>query len=133
MDPAREQTKEEEVTIRGQRRLIAESGQTEPSGSGVQGGPRLSRLLQTAQSELESVTQETDSRMAASGSASPGSLLFASGLNTQVNLLSRSIVQSFLTLCDPPWTVASAGSSVHGILQAKILECVALSSSRGSS
>ena len=53
MDPAREQTKEEEVTIRGQRRLIAESGQTESSGGRLQGDPRLSRLLQTAQSELE--------------------------------------------------------------------------------
>ena len=40
--------------------------------------------------------------------------------------------QSYLTLCDhvdcsPP------GSSVHGILQARMLEWVAISSSRGSS
>ena len=38
-------------------------------------------------------------------------------------------VQLFVTL----WTVASSGSSVHGILQARILEWVALPSSRGSS
>ena len=41
-------------------------------------------------------------------------------------------VQSCLTLCDPidcSWP----GSSVHGILQARILEWVAVSSSRGSS
>ena len=31
-----------------------------------------------------------------------------------------------------PWTVALPGSSVHGILQAKILEWVAMPSSRGS-
>ena len=39
-----------------------------------------------------------------------------------------SPVRLFVT----PWTVAS-GSSVHGILQARILEWVAMSSSRGSS
>ena len=33
----------------------------------------------------------------------------------------------------PPWTVAPPGSSIHGILQAGILEWVAISSSRGSS
>ena len=32
-----------------------------------------------------------------------------------------------------PWTVCPPGSSVHGILQAKILEWVAMPSSRGSS
>ena len=38
-----------------------------------------------------------------------------------------------LTLATP-WTVCSLpGSSVHGVLQAKILECVAISFSRGSS
>ena len=35
-------------------------------------------------------------------------------------------------LCDPV-DYSSPGSSVHGILQARILECVALASSRGSS
>ena len=40
--------------------------------------------------------------------------------------------QSCLTLCDPmDWS--PPGSSVHGILQAKILEWVAISFSRGSS
>ena len=31
-----------------------------------------------------------------------------------------------------PWTVSPPGSSVHGILQAEILMCVAISFSRGS-
>ena len=38
-----------------------------------------------------------------------------------------SSVQLFVT----PWTVAQR-SSIHGVLQARILECVAISSSRGS-
>ena len=42
------------------------------------------------------------------------------------------VTQSSLTLCDP-MDCSSSGSSVHGILQARILEWVAISSSRGSS
>ena len=42
------------------------------------------------------------------------------------------IAQLFLTLCDP-LDCSPPGSSVHGILQARILEWVAISSSRGSS
>ena len=45
----------------------------------------------------------------------------------EVKSLSR--VRLFVT----PWTVAHSGSSVHGILQARILEWVAISFSRGSS
>ena len=41
-------------------------------------------------------------------------------------------LQSCLTLCDP-MDCSLAGSSVHGILQARILEWIAISSSRGSS
>ena len=41
-------------------------------------------------------------------------------------------MQSYLTLCDPKDS-SSPGSSVHGISQARILEWVAISSSRGSS
>ena len=41
-------------------------------------------------------------------------------------------VQPYLTLCDP-MDCSPPGSSVHGILQAKILEWVAVSFSRGSS
>ena len=49
-------------------------------------------------------------------------------LTVTVQLLSR--VQVFATL----WTVCSPpGSPVHGILQARMLEWVAISSSRGSS
>ena len=40
-------------------------------------------------------------------------------------------LQSCLTLCDP-MDYSPAGSSVHGILQARILEWVAMPSSRGS-
>ena len=41
------------------------------------------------------------------------------------------VAQSCLTFCDP-MDCSPPGSSVHGILQAKILEWVAISSSRGS-
>ena len=41
-------------------------------------------------------------------------------------------LQSCLTLCDP-MDYSPAGSSVHGILQARILDWVAMSSSRESS
>ena len=47
----------------------------------------------------------------------------------QLRLLRRSVVSDSAT----PWTVASPGSSVHGIVQARILERVAMPSSRGSS
>ena len=43
-----------------------------------------------------------------------------------------SVAQSCLTLCNPI-DCSPPGSSVHGILQARILEWVAMSSSRGSS
>ena len=42
------------------------------------------------------------------------------------------VVQSCLTLCDP-MDYSLSGSSVHGILQARILEWVAMLSTRGSS
>ena len=42
------------------------------------------------------------------------------------------VAQSCLTLCDPV-ECSPSGSSVHGILQARILEWVAISYSRGSS
>ena len=43
-----------------------------------------------------------------------------------------SVVQSCLTLRDP-MDCSLPGSSVHGVFQARILEWVAISSSRGSS
>jgi len=43
-----------------------------------------------------------------------------------------SVIQLRPTLCDP-MDCSPPGSSVHGILQARILEWVAISSSRGSS
>ena len=44
----------------------------------------------------------------------------------------RSVAQSCPTLCDP-MDCSTPGSSVHGILQARILEWVAISFFRGSS
>ena len=56
-----------------------------------------------------------------------GSLLTPSRVSIETE-----IAQSCLTLCDP-MACSPPGSSVHGISQAKILEWVAISSSRGSS
>ena len=42
------------------------------------------------------------------------------------------VTQSYLTLCEP-MDCRRPGSSVHGILQARVLEWVAISFSRGSS
>ena len=42
------------------------------------------------------------------------------------------VALSCLTLCDP-LDCSPPGSSIHGILQARILECVAFPFSRGSS
>ena len=42
------------------------------------------------------------------------------------------VIQSYLTLCDP-MDCSPPGSSVHRILQARILEWVAIPFSRGSS
>ena len=42
------------------------------------------------------------------------------------------VAQSCLTLCDP-MDCSLSGSSVHGIFQARVLEWIAISSSRGSS
>ena len=49
-----------------------------------------------------------------------------------IRLCTRSVAQLCPTLCDP-MNYSPPGSSVHGISQARILECVAISSSRGSS
>ena len=46
-------------------------------------------------------------------------------------MLSKHRVQSWLTLCDP-MVCSPPGSSVHGILLAKMLKWVAMPSSRGS-
>ena len=43
------------------------------------------------------------------------------------------VAQSFLTLCPIPWTVAHPAPPVHGVLQARILQWVAIPFSRGTS
>ena len=48
------------------------------------------------------------------------------------NLLCVLVTQSCLILCNP-MDCSPLGSSVHGILQTRILECVAIPFSRGSS
>ena len=57
---------------------------------------------------------------------------YSSPLNYAIQLCVCSDVQSCLTLCDPT-DCGPPGSSVHEILQATILEWVAMPSSRGSS
>ena len=42
------------------------------------------------------------------------------------------LLQSYLTLCDP-MDYSPRGSTIYGILQARILEWIAMLSSRGSS
>ena len=49
-----------------------------------------------------------------------------------INVLHAKLLQSCLTLCDP-MNSSLPGSSIHGIIQARILEWVASSFSRGSS
>ena len=46
--------------------------------------------------------------------------------------MTSEVTQSCLTLCDP-MDYSLTGSSVHGIFQARVLEWVAISFSRGSS
>ena len=48
------------------------------------------------------------------------------------NILNVKLLQLYLILCDP-MDYSLPGSSIHGISQAKILEWVAISFSRGSS
>ena len=50
----------------------------------------------------------------------------------KVSCMSAKLIQSHLTFCDPI-DCSLSGSSVHGILQARILEWVAMPSSRGAS
>ena len=57
--------------------------------------------------------------------------LTPTGFPKEHQLCAKS-VQSYLTLCDP-MDCTPPVSSVHGILQARIVEWVAMPSSRGSS
>ena len=58
-----------------------------------------------------------------------GSLLCSLSIRDKVKVKSLSCVWLFVT----PWTVACQAPSVHGISQARILEWIAISFSRGSS
>ena len=60
------------------------------------------------------------------------SVVLDSPLSDSAQCHKCSVIQSCLTLCNP-MDCSPSGSSVHGILQARILEWVAISSSRGSS
>ena len=61
-----------------------------------------------------------------------GTACLMSQAQLQLQIMMLSIAQSCLTLC-APMDCSLSGSSVHGILQARILEWVAMPSSRGSS
>ena len=50
----------------------------------------------------------------------------------KVKVKESEVIQSCPTLCDPV-DCSPPGSSVHGVLQARILEWVAISFSKGSS
>ena len=52
--------------------------------------------------------------------------------HTHTHMLHAKSLQLCLTFCDP-MNCSPPGSSVHGILQKRILEWVAMPSSRGSS
>ena len=59
-------------------------------------------------------------------------MLVDAGINIKGGLKVKALfAQSYLTLCDP-MDYSPPGSSVHGILQTRILEWVALPFSRGS-
>ena len=65
-------------------------------------------------------------------SLSRGSCSFSTPLSTLQLVVVMLLTQSCLTLCDPT-DCSPPDSSVHGILQARILKWVAMPSSRGSS
>ena len=80
------------------------------------------------------LSEIADSVVSAALSENPGLPHHYSKIKTSLGIPeSESFsTQSCLTLCDP-MDCSPAGSSVHGILQARILEWVAISFSRGSS
>ena len=89
--------------------------------------------------ELESVTlkkQGTATRKASLGVVGPsfsGSFLQPpASAQVASSVLCTKLLQLCLTLCDP-MDCSPQGSSVHGILQARMLEWVAISFSRGPS
>ena len=87
------------------------------------------------------VGKECGGRQApASLSLNPGAAYLGRGIIYDVCMLVHSLLsvcvrvvaQSCLTLCDP-MDCSPPGSTVHGVLQARILEGVAMPSSRGAS
>ena len=66
------------------------------------------------------------------GGSPPGILFSLSLIHHPCMHAASMMLQSRLTLCDP-MDCSPPGSSVHRILQARILEWVAMPSSRGSS
>ena len=65
------------------------------------------------------------------GGVSRGKLVHVEWINNKV-LLYTEVAQSCPTFCDP-MDCSPPGSSIHGILQAGVLEWVAISFSRASS
>ena len=61
-----------------------------------------------------------------------GKCCWKNGTNRLISESESEVAQSCLTLCDP-MDCSLPGSSLHGILQARVLEWIAISFSRGSS
>ena len=85
--------------------------------------------MQTAQ-EVKEVLEAQPSLRAVLCAVKKALLFFIPAPGTE--FLKVNVTQSRSTLCDP-MDCSLAGSSVHGILQARILEWVAVHFSRGSS
>ena len=74
---------------------------------------------------------ETNMQMIINLNISSGSV-YTWDFNLIIDTKESEVSQSCLTLCDPV-DCSLLGSSVHGIFQARVLEWVAISFSRGSS
>ena len=74
---------------------------------------------------------ETNMQMIINLNISSGSV-YTWNFNLIIDTKESEVSQSCLTLCDPV-DCSLLGSSVHGIFQARVLEWVAISFSRGSS
>ena len=94
----------------------------------------MEREIPSAHRPCQRVTRERVCSLMTSRRAGPTSGLPTTGLVVRATMLLSACVLSCLlclTLCNPvDWSLP--GSSVHGILQARILEWVVIPSSRGS-
>ena len=93
-------------------------------------GSHFSEKLRQLQLRRGSICERSKySLRAPHSNFTPKSIKSAAGWPMKVKLL---VTQSCLTLCNPMYC-SPPGSSVHGTLQTRILECVTIPFSRGSS